>query len=477
MRKGTYSKQDAPWKRKVPRFRNSLLSRFVIIVVIAMVLVPIVLPLTFLASLGISSLLFQSPEESDTTALPNYGSGITLEKMWHKEALALHGKSSVDKDQVLHRVHQEYPEATLFWVGSDGTTQLKIPQDADVPSVWSTEEVIAYMKQAYDTDPFTTVAIIGGGEEATDEGFMVMEMPRKYMHQNPGAGNNDGQFYGMYFFMIIFGLFLLLAYWFFRDIQKRLRWLEAGMTVTGKDGLPKRVTEGRPDEIGKLEQAFNHMVDVLNDSRRKEREEESLRKNLISNLSHDLRTPLTVLGGQLYSFRQEPLSPAGKETLLLMEGKINDLSGLIDHLLSYNLLTTGRYAMKPEALDVLRVVRMSAAAWYPLWEKAGMEVDIELPEDPLIWRIDEQGFRRVLDNLFQNIVRHAGSGGYIGISVQQQGSKTALVIADHGPGISSESPSKGAGLGLQIVDLLLREMGLVRSVESGNGTRTMIFPK
>ncbi|MBU5670596.1 HAMP domain-containing histidine kinase [Paenibacillus sp. MSJ-6] len=472
-------KQVSPGFRKGPRFRNSLLSRFVLIVVIAMVLLPIVLPLTFVASLAISSLLFHStPKESAETKLPNYGSGIKIERMWHEEALALHGKSSSDKDQVLQRVHDKYPEATLFWVDSDGKTQLKLPETSEVPDYWSTEKVVAYMKQAYDSDPFTTVAIIGGGEQPTDEGFMVLELPRKYMNHTPSSNNNDGQFYGMYFFMVIFALFLLLAYWFFRDIQKRLRWLEFGMTVTGKDGLPTRIIEGRPDEIGRLEQAFNHMVDVLHDSRRKEREEETLRKNLISNLSHDLRTPLTVLGGQLYSFRKEPLSPAGKEMLELMEGKINDLSGLIDHLLSYNLLTSGRYSMKPEELDVLRIVRLSAAAWYPLWEKAGMEIHIELPEEPLIWRIDEQGFRRVLDNLFQNTIRHARSGGYIGISVlHSEEGKAALAITDHGPGMSAESPAKGAGLGLQVVDLLLREMGLVREAVSANGTRVIISQK
>lgn len=468
-------KQVSPGFRKGPRFRNSLLSRFVLIVVIAMVLLPIVLPLTFIASLGISSLLFRpAPKETAETKLPNYGSGIAIERMWHQEALALHGKSSSDKDQVLQRVHDKYPEATLFWVDSDGQTQLKLPETSEVPEYWSTEKVVAYMKQAYDSDPFTTVAIIGGGKQPSDEGFMVLELPRKYMNHTPSSNNNDGQFYGMYFFMVIFGLFLLLAYWFFRDIQKRLRWLEFGMTVTGKDGLPTRIIEGRPDEIGRLEQAFNHMVDVLHDSRRKEREEETLRKNLISNLSHDLRTPLTVLGGQLYSFRKEPLSPAGKDTLELMEGKINDLGGLIDHLLSYNLLTSGRYSMKPEEQDVLRIVRMSAAAWYPLWEKAGMDIHIELPEEPLIWRIDEQGFRRVLDNLFQNTIRHARSGGYIGISLLHREGRTALVITDHGPGMSSDSPAKGAGLGLQIVDLLLREMGLVRETVSENGTRVVI---
>ncbi|GJM69821.1 hypothetical protein HMSSN036_20370 [Paenibacillus macerans] len=98
------------------------------------------------------------------------------------------------------------------------------------------------------------------------------------------------------FLGIMLACFVLLSYLFFRNIRKRLLRLEAGMTHPGPSGLPSPIKEGRPDEIGRLEQAFNHMVYELQDSRQREREEEDLRKNLISQLSHDLRTPLTVLG-------------------------------------------------------------------------------------------------------------------------------------------------------------------------------------
>ncbi|MNW55819.1 Sensor protein KdpD [compost metagenome] len=219
------------------------------------------------------------------------------------------------------------------------------------------------------------------------------------------------------------------------------------------------------------------MVFELKDSRQRESEEEELRKSLISHLSHDLRTPLTVLGSHLYSLRQESLSDQGRQSLTLMETKISDLSGLMDHLLSYNLLSSGRYAMSLERLDVMRLVRESAAAWYPVWEKAGITADVELPEQPLYWNIDAQGFRRVLDNLFQNLVRHAGSGRYAGITVEPRGDATALVIGDRGPGMESASAAVGAGLGLQIVDLLLREMGLTRdTVSTDEGTKIYIYP-
>ncbi|SMF36246.1 Signal transduction histidine kinase [Paenibacillus barengoltzii] len=458
--------------RPVRKFRKSLLTRYVLILGIAFVFIPVMIPISFIAAWGVNVLL--NPDHYGHEIRP-YGTGKQIEAAWHQAAAELKGAQDETIDAKLKEMKQRYPDAALYWVDTAGMTRLQLPEQASVPPQWSLEDTIAFMKQRVDADPFTVVAFIGGDEQA-QQGFMVLELPRKYMVIQKGEQFSDNRFYGV-FIAILLGAFVLLSYLFFSDIRKRLLRLEAGMTRPGPDGLPSPIEEGRPDEIGRLELAFNHMVFALKDSRQREREEEELRKSLISHLSHDLRTPLTVLGSHLYSLRQESLSEQGKQSLALMETKISDLSGLMDHLLSYNLLSSGRYAMSLERLDILRIVRESAAAWYPVWEKNGITADIELPEQPIYWNVDAQGFRRVLDNLFQNLVRHAGSGRYAGIAVEPYEGTTALTISDHGPGMGSVSANGGAGLGLQIVDLLLREMGLARAtISSEAGTKVYIYP-
>ena len=458
--------------RPVRKFRKSLLTRYVLILGIAFVFIPVMIPISFIAAWGVNVLL--NPDHYGHEIRP-YGTGKQIEAAWHQAAAELKGAQDETINAKLREMKQRYPDAALYWVDTAGMTRLQLPEQASVPPQWSLEDTIAFMKQRVDADPFTVVAFIGGDEQA-QQGFMVLELPRKYMVIQKGEQFSDNRFYGV-FIAILLGAFVLLSYLFFSDIRKRLLRLEAGMTRPGPDGLPSPIEEGRPDEIGRLELAFNHMVFALKDSRQREREEEELRKSLISHLSHDLRTPLTVLGSHLYSLRQESLSEQGKQSLALMETKISDLSGLMDHLLSYNLLSSGRYAMSLERLDILRIVRESAAAWYPVWEKNGITADIELPEQPIYWNVDAQGFRRVLDNLFQNLVRHAGSGRYAGIAVEPYEGTTALTISDHGPGMESVSANGGAGLGLQIVDLLLREMGLARAtISSEAGTKVYIYP-
>jgi signal transduction histidine kinase len=275
--------------------------------------------------------------------------------------------------------------------------------------------------------------------------------------------------------LVIFAVFVVSSWFFFIMIRRRLLRLETAMAFTGPEGLPQVIPPGKPDEIGRLEDAFNTMVTALAASRSREMEEEGLRKRLVADLSHDLRTPLTVIRSHLHMLGKENLSARGQESLGLMDERIAGLSILIENLLSYNLLSSGRITLKPERRDILRLVRESAAAWYPLWEKEGFEIEIALEGEPLVWTVDESWFRRILDNLFQNIVRHARSGRYVGITAEVRSGSRAIVISDHGPGMENGSDSRGAGLGLSIVGLLLKRMELDWSADSsGQGTTIMI---
>ncbi|KOP65201.1 histidine kinase [Bacillus sp. FJAT-18019] len=460
------------WARKQGRFRNSLTNRYLLFISMAMIFMPIMFPLASIFYWFVNDTFSERPP-----APPGkYTSGAVLEKMWHEEAAGLSGTSPKAIEQKLNSIRQEYPEISMFWVDDDNTTRLQLPVQPNVPEVWSALYTVQFMKNSLDSDPFTSVAYIGG--EGSGEGFMVMQLPRKYLNvQQPIA--SEPALYGL-FMALMSGLFILVSWLFFVRIRKRLLRLRFAMTSPHKTtGLPQPVTLTKHDEIGQLEEGYNDMVIQLEEGQRRQREEEELRKSLIASLSHDLRTPLTVIRSHIFSMEREPLSAKGKESLSLIESKIEDLGGLIDNLLSYNLLTSGKVQLSMEPTDVLRIVKESAAAWYPVWEKAGIEPDIQVRDEPLRWNVDVLWFRRLLDNLFQNVVRHAQSGQYIGIHTEErEGLEGVLVISDHGPGIASDSGNKGTGIGLAIVDHLTRGMGLGCHVESSDeGTRISIWKR
>lgn len=434
--------------------------------------VPVVIPISFIASWLVNNVVTVEQESKADRSFINSG---YLESNWHTAAKQLADASPAKINQRLQRYKEKYPFASVFWVDHSGTTRLQLPVSKSRPAKWSVEDTVQFMKKsAVNRELFTVVAFLGDSPNK-QQGFMVIEAPRTYFQRS--ENHSSFSVFGITL-LLLFAFFAGISYLFFRDIRKRLLTLESAMHFPGEDGLPRKIHTGRADEIGMLEQSFNYMVDQLRDSRQREQEEERLRKRLISNLSHDLRTPLTVVGSHLYSLKREELSEQGRQSLALMQDKISDLDHLIDHLLSYNLLASGKYAIHLKPQDVLRIVRESAAAWYPLWEREGLVPDINLDREPLQWSVDEQAFRRVLDNLFQNAVRHAKSGHYIGIETDIQHGIPSLTIIDHGPGIQAESSTKGAGLGLAIVHLLLKEMSLQLDVESsGQGTRMRIQPR
>lgn len=303
---------------------------------------------------------------------------------------------------------------------------------------------------------------------------MVMQLQRSIIQLDKPIGSGT-PFY-LAFLFIMFAFFFMISLLFFRHIRKRLFSLQSAMTLHSDNGLPMPILIKKNDEIGQLETAFNQMVEQLKESKERERAEEELRKQLIASLSHDLRTPLTVMNSHLYSLHKEPLSLNAKAAVKQMEQKITSLDSLIENLLSYTLMTSGRYPLKLEPLDLLRLVRESAASWYPLWEQEGIVADVELPNGAMLRVVDKAGFRRVLDNLFQNVTRHASGGKYIGITVEYYQGQSALVIRDHGNGVEAAPTGKGAGIGLAIVDYLLKEMKLEwHSDTQADGTTIYIY--
>ncbi|MDH6671560.1 signal transduction histidine kinase [Paenibacillus sp. LBL] len=458
------------WKRNRGRFRKSLTNRYLLLISLAMIFMPIMFPLASILYWFVNDTFSEKP----AVPVEKYTSGAVLEKMWHEEAATLSGASPEAIERRLHAIQLEYPEISMFWVDGSNETRLQMPVQPSLPEVWSAPYTVQFMKNAVDGDPFTSVAFIGG--EASGEGFIVMQIPRKYISvQQPIA--SETAMYGL-FITLMSVLFIVVSWLFFVRIRKRLLRLRSAMTSPHTvTGLPQPVALTKLDEIGQLEEGYNHMVIQLEEGQRRQREEEELRKSLIANLSHDLRTPLTVIRSHIFSMEREPLSEKGKESLSLIESKIADLGGLIDNMLSYNLLASGKVKLNMEPTDVLRTVKESAAAWYPVWEKAGIEPDIQVRDEPLNWNVDVLWFRRLLDNLFQNVVRHAKSGQYIGIHTEErEGLEGMLVISDRGPGVGSDSQNKGTGIGLAIVDHLTREMGLGCHVESSDeGTRISIW--
>lgn len=287
--------------------------------------------------------------------------------------------------------------------------------------------------------------------------------------------------YLFYFTVILFGFiivaFVVSSWLFFLRLRKRLTRLQEVMSFSANNNSfpkPISVQTDRIDEIDKLGSSFNWMIQQLEDSRKREDEEELLRHRLIANLSHDLRTPLTILRGHITRLNKESMSFEGQDSLAEMNHTITRVGDLMDDLLSYTLLTSGKHPFHPTSTDIVRLVRASVAEWYPAFEEKEIQLDVDLPtEKTFYWEADPKWMTRVLDNLFQNILRHAAEGKYTNIVVDVE--KELIIVADRGPGMDNSSYECGTGIGLSASNYMLKKMKLKADFTSNeNGTRVAI---
>ncbi|WP_246469248.1 sensor histidine kinase [Cohnella nanjingensis] len=395
-----------------------------------------------------------------------------LDAMWKAEAITLNGASASLIHEKLMGIHGRYPEARLFWVDASGHTQFVEKRPADIPAQWSYRESVAFdanIKE--DKETYTVTALIGGSPE---QGWMVFQMPTRHTDLSMVPFFGDARL--AILFSMACGGIVVVSLLFFLRLRRRLIRLKKAMADTGTSGVPREVAVRNRDEIGELERSFNEMVDQLRRSREREREEESLRSQFIASISHDLRTPLTVIRQHAYVVQKNPASPQGISSMEVIVNKLGDVGKLIDNLLSHTLLAAGKYPLKTKDVHVIEEVRNAVAEWYPLFEQEGFEIDVNLPEDKaLVWHVDPLWLRSMLDNLFQNVVRHAKSGGYVGVHVAERNGWTCLEISDKGLGLERPSSAKGAGIGLSIVALMAKNMNLHWEIASSSaGTRIYI---
>lgn len=427
--------------------RKSLVTKYLLLILASLLMWPILPAIYYLPDILLKQDAIHEPLE--------------IEKMWKYAAEQLHEANENTINEKLGKIQGHYPKADLFWVDKAGKTHVINQRIVDIPNQWTPLSLINYLDRKKQQDTFTVTATIGKDGE---QGFMIFQIPKSITTLAIQPVNGD-----LFLILLIFVVgvsIVVVSLLFFLSIRKRLVQLQSAMSDTVNDGIPDKVTVNNSDEIGQLEKAFNRMINQLKDSRKREKEEEYLRKQLIANISHDLRTPLTVIRQHAYSIQNNPSSLKATASVQIIVNKLNDVGKLLENLLTYTLLSAGKYPLEKTNIDVIEELRNAVAEWYPIFEKQGFEVDVHLADRTLIWEVDPLWLRSILDNLFQNVIRHANSGGYICVETIDRDSDLFLVIRDKGRGMEHHSEAKGAGIGLSIVSLMTKEMDIFWEVSS-----------
>ena len=194
---------------------------------------------------------------------------------------------------------------------------------------------------------------------------------------------------------------------------------------------------------------------------------EKRRNLMISDIAHDLRTPITTISGYAQALNDGLVKDEDKQTYLeAIRDKSRGMNDLIQLLFDYTRIDSEGFTLKKEKTDICETVRECAALLYTDAESAGMRMDVNIPDKKTVIELDRAQFGRVINNLMVNAIRHNEEGCTIGTFVYEDGGKLNIAIADKGKLISediagnifepffmgdeSRNSRGGSGLGLSV---------------------------
>ena len=288
-----------------------------------------------------------------------------------------------------------------------------------------------------------------------------------------------------------------------RSLGRRLKPLEETAQKMADGDLTLRIIDTSPDEIGRVGQAFNRMATQLENSLQaleaeKERVEALLqaRRDLVANISHDLRTPVASLSAYLETLVEQP---GRLETYLpILTEEASRISGLIADLFELSRLDARELKLDLRPVMLADVVDKIVSSYRALaWEQRRIILEANLPASLPPLRADVQRLQQVMVNLVMNALRFTPEGGIVTVEAEVLNSEIEVRVSDTGVGIPLEDlphiferfyrgdPSRtrpeledrlssGSGLGLAIVKGLVEAMSGSVGAASTRGEGTCI---
>lgn len=200
--------------------------------------------------------------------------------------------------------------------------------------------------------------------------------------------------------------------------------------------------------------------------------EEISSKKMLANISHDIKTPLTVILGYLEIMR---LNHADNEMLKKVETKANQVMNLINQFFTLAKLESGDTNINLGKVNINEICRENVLEFYDILLQKDFDVDLFIPETAIFVQGEKEALQRILYNLLSNVIRYGSDGNYLGVFLRQDKGNVYIDVVDKGKGIEQEFASnvfdrlytmedsrnreiQGNGLGLTIAKNLTKQL-------------------
>jgi len=275
---------------------------------------------------------------------------------------------------------------------------------------------------------------------------------------------------------------LLLTFVLSRRITSPIGALAKAARRLGRGDLSQRVQLQGEGEVAALAQAFNSMAADLEHA-------EQLRRNMVADVAHELRTPLSNIQGYLEAIRDRVIKPDAA-TIHSLSEEAALLARLVNELQELSLAEAGELKLVYQTEDITKLVKQTVTPWQPKMTAKEISLSLNLPDNLPLVNIDWQRVNQVLHNLLENAVAYTHKGGTINVAAITRGDWVEVSVSDTGEGIPAEDlphvferfyrvdksrarATGGSGLGLTIAKRLVEAHGgtITAQSELGKGSR------
>lgn len=289
-------------------------------------------------------------------------------------------------------------------------------------------------------------------------------------------------------------LAVLISSFLIRRVKKQIAEMTDVLIDVRNGNGNRRILSATNELVAPLAYEINEIVVSYENRLSIVRQTEETNRQLMTSLSHDVRTPLTTLIGYLDAAHKGLVTGKDRDDYVeTARRKAHDLKEYIDVLFDWFKLNSNEFALEIHPVEAAELTRNILIDWIPIFEDKQVDYNIDIPEQPVRVRLDTDGYMRIINNLIQNVISHSHANK-IEIALSKQGNSMKLLLADNGVGIEKEDlrhiferlykcdkgrAEKGSGLGLSIVHQLVEKMSGSITVESlaGKGTEFyLLFP-
>ncbi len=273
----------------------------------------------------------------------------------------------------------------------------------------------------------------------------------------------------------------VFVYFITKQIVRPLNEISLAAQSYVKGDFSRRITVGPEGEINDLAITFNRMADGLEQL-------EVMRRGFIADISHELRTPMTTIGGFVDGILDGTIPPQLQEKyLLLVSGEVKRLARLVNELLDVARIQSGEISYKMDPFCITEVAYQVLLSMEDRIREGEIQLRVQIPEEELYALGDGDAIHRVLYNLMDNAVKFTPPHGEIALSLYPEGKKFYLAVRNTGKGIpepevgriferfyktdkSRGENKKGVGLGLYMVKNIIDAHGEDITVNSKEGS-------